>query len=189
MIKANIEVPVMEIEFQDDEYWINRISKDTSAFEVIYDRYLPKVSRYIYRKVGDQMATEDLTSLVFFHALEGIMKGRYSSRYKFSAWIFSIARTKIADYFRERKTISLEELNEELATANHRVRTTKINSNLDKCFSELSKFEQELLVLRFSAELDFSTIASILHKNTAAVKMATYRSLRNLRIKMEGLNE
>ncbi|MHB8114695.1 MAG: sigma-70 family RNA polymerase sigma factor [Bellilinea sp.] len=117
------------------------------------------------------------------------MKGRYSSRYKFSAWIFSIARTKIADYFRERKTISLEELNEELATANHRVRTTKINSNLAKCFSELSKFEQELLVLRFSAELDFSTIASILHKNTAAVKMATYRSLRNLRIKMEGLNE
>ncbi len=66
MIKASIEASVMQIDFQDDEYWINRISTDTSAFEVIYDRYLPKVSRYIYRKVGDQMATEDLTSLFFF---------------------------------------------------------------------------------------------------------------------------
>ena len=179
----------MEIEFQDDEYWISRISTDTSAFEVIYDRYLPKISRYIHRRVGDQMAAEDITSLVFFHALEGILKGRYSHRSKFSAWIFSIARTKLVDYFRERKAISLEELDQELAAANHPEKTTKISSNLAKCFFELSKFEQDLLALRFSAELDFSTIASIIHKNPAAVKMATYRALKNLRIKMEGLNE
>ena len=49
--------------------------------------------------------------------------------------------------------------------------------------------EQELLTLRFSAELDYKTMALLLHKNLAAVKMATYRALSKLRAKMEESNE
>lgn len=180
----------METKYLDEAYWINRISTDTSAFEAIYDCYLPKVSRYIYRKVGDQTVTEDLTSQVFFHALEGILKGRYSDQGKFAAWLFSIVRKTIADYFRERKTVSLTAIDEEELTAfGKRELSTKVDTNLSKCFSELDDYEQELLALRFSADLDFNTIASLLHKNTAAVKMATYRSLNKLRLKMEAMNE
>ena len=61
----NIDAKTADLKSQDDDYWIERMSTDTAAFEIIYDRYLPKISRYIYRKVGDQLATEEITALVF----------------------------------------------------------------------------------------------------------------------------
>ncbi len=196
----NIEADVEESRSQGDDYWVERMYTNSAAFEVIYNRYLPKISRFIYRKVGNQFATEELTSLVFFHAVEGIMIRKYSARNKFAAWLFSIARTKIADHFRERKIVSISEIQEERATETiydirkdqaplaSKENITFVNGRLEKCFFELTDFEQDLLALRFSAELDFCTIASILHKNTAAVKMATYRALNKLRKSMEGLN-
>ena len=64
----------MENKPTDDEYWIKPIPIDPSAFEVIYDRYLLQVYRYIYRKVGNQAEARYLTSIVFLDALEGISK-------------------------------------------------------------------------------------------------------------------
>jgi len=173
----------------DDEYWIKRIPIDPSAFEVIYDRYLLQVYRYIYRKVGNQAEAEDLTSIVFLHALEGILKGQYASRNKFLAWLFSIVRIKTADHFRERKRMPIVSFDDELEPTDGHEITPGDLRGLSKCYSGLSSSEQELLALRFSADLDFKTIALILHKNTAAVKMATYRSLDKLRKRMEGSDE
>lgn len=178
----------METKRVDDDYWVKRISFDASAFDVLYDRYLPSVYRYIYQKVGNRTEAEDLTSVVFLHALEGILKGQYTSRNKFSAWLFSIARTKTANYFRERKKMPIVDFDEELKTTDTQEFIHEEFRSLSKCYSELSHFEQELLALRFSADLDFATIASIVHKNKAAVKMATYRSLDKLRRRMEGLD-
>ena len=77
-----------DIQYQDDEYWIKRMSTDTTAFEVIYDRYVDRVSRYISRKVGNPSETEELTSIVFVSVLEAIMGGKYSAQNKFAAWLF-----------------------------------------------------------------------------------------------------
>lgn len=179
----------METDYQSDEYWIKRMATDINAFEVIYDRYLPGLSRYIYRRIGDPIETEELTAEVFFHAVEGIINEKYSSRNQFAAWLFSIARVKIANFFRNRKIDSDIDTYEELSIPTNIESTTPVNINLEKCFRDLTDSDKELLALRFSADLDFNTIASILHKNSAAVKMATYRALRKLRQEMEKLNE
>ena len=105
---------ILENKPTDDEYWIKHIHIDTLAFEVLYDRYLLQVYRYIYWKVGNQAEAEDLTSIVFLHALEGILKGQYASRNKFSAWLFSIVRIKTADHFRERKKMPIVSFDDEL---------------------------------------------------------------------------
>ncbi|HLA88789.1 MAG TPA: sigma-70 family RNA polymerase sigma factor [Anaerolineales bacterium] len=176
-------------ENMDDDYWVNRIQVDPNAFEVIYNRYLPNVYRFIARRVRNEAVAEDLTSIVFINAIYGIKNGRYRPENKFSHWLFSIARAKVMDYFREKKTISLEEINEEISTPRPRESGSKISSDLSKCFYELSDMEQELLTLRFSAGLDYKAMASLLDKNLAAVKMATYRALSKLRAKMEESNE
>jgi len=183
----NIDAKTADLKSQDDDYWIERMSTDTAAFEIIYDRYLPKISRYIYRKVGDQLATEEITALVFFHAVEGIMKGKYPPRNKFAAWLFSIARAKIADHFRKRRTVSIDDIPEQVTNPAIGEHVAFENRKLEKGFSRLTQAEQELLALRFSADLDFNTIAHILHKSAAAVKMATYRALNKLRKSMEGI--
>lgn len=189
MMNKNFSPPVATNNIMDDDYWVNRIQVDPNAFEVIYNRYIPAIYRYIARRVRIESVAEDLTSIVLTTAFLNIKNGHYRSENKFPAWLFSIARIKIVDYFRERKTLSLEEINEEISTQTKRETSSKMSSDLSKCFYELSDMEQELLTLRFSAELDYKTMALLLHKNLAAVKMATYRALIRLRTKMEESNE
>ncbi len=189
MMNNIFNLPVTTNNIMDDDYWVNRIQVDPNAFEVIYNRYLPVIYRYIARRVRIESVAEDLTSIVLTTAFLNIKNGRYRSENKFPAWLFSIARIKIVDYFRERKTLSLEEITEEISAHPTRDTSSKISSDLSKCFYELSDMEQELLTLRFSAELDYKAMASLLHKNLAAVKMATYRALSKLRAKMEESNE
>ena len=172
------------IQYQDDDYWIKRMSTDTTAFEVIYDRYVDRVSRYIFRKIGNPSEAEELTSIVFVSVLEAIMRGKYSVRNKFAAWLFTIARTKVTNYYRERKTLPLEAVTDNPTNCLAELENFE-GCELGEHFSRLTNFDQDLLALRFSADLDFKTIAVILHKNTASVKMATYRALNKLRKSME----
>jgi RNA polymerase sigma factor (sigma-70 family) len=178
---------VVETENQDDEDWVQRFSTDPTAFEKIYAHYLPLVYRYIYRRVSNQMEAEDLTSFVFLRAMEAVLEGKYRSQQKFAAWLFSIARTKVADYYRDRKNRSWATLSSDIEIADEFELMTD-DDDLAKCFSTLSEYEQELLALRFSADLDFQTIGVLMHKKTAAIKMATYRSLQKLRKRMEDFN-
>ena len=54
---------------------------------------------------------------------------------------------------------------------------------------KLPEDEQELLRLRFIAELSFSNIARLLHKSEDAVKKSTYRLLARLQSQVEVNNE
>lgn len=170
---------------EDEEEWAKRAASDPAAFEAIYDRYLTGVYRYICRRVGDPAEAEDLTSLVFLRVLEGLRKGQFSPRSSLAAWLFAIARARIADYYRQRKAVPLSEGAALVDEATWNDETDLLSQN----FSRLSHSEQELLALRFSADLDFKTMGAMLHKPPAAVKMATYRALRNLRKKMEETDE
>ena len=107
---------------------------------------------------------------------------------KFAAWLFTIARTKITNYYRDRQTLPLEAVAD---TPTHWIAGQEDfeNGELGKGFSQRTNIEQDLLALRFSADLDFKTIAVILRKNAAAVKMATYRALNKLRKSMEEHND
>ncbi len=52
----------------------------------------------------------------------------------------------------------------------------------------LAEDEQELLRLRFSAELSFKEMGVLLHKNEEAVKKSFYRLLARLQSQMEAEN-
>ncbi len=173
----------------EEDFWLERSPSDPKAFEYIYDRYLLQVTRYIYKKTGDRHTTEDLTSKVFIRVLESLLNGNYSHRGKFPAWLFTIVRTTIAEHFRNQNSHQLVDLHDDLPVPERAEPLAADTSFLEKCFNELDETEQELLALRFSAELEYKTIAYLLNKTTAGVKMATYRSMMKLRSKMEEQNE
>jgi RNA polymerase sigma factor (sigma-70 family) len=72
---------------------------DREAFGELCERYLSVVYNRLRAKLPPE-AVEDVTQIVFIAAMEGVT--RYRGNASFKTWLLSIARYKIADYYRGR---------------------------------------------------------------------------------------
>jgi RNA polymerase sigma-70 factor (ECF subfamily) len=159
---------------------------DPTAFGSLYDRYVQPIYRYVFSRLGNAPEAEDVTSQTFMAAYESL--GRYRERGQFSAWLFRIARSKMNDHFRRsRREVGLEAVGEileredALGTLIRAEELTRIRSII----SHLSEDEQDLIRLRYVADLSFVEIADLLGKREDAVKKSVYRLLARLKGQME----
>lgn len=170
----------------DDELIAN-VPVDPAAFGVLYRRYLDPVYRYFYARVGNPAEAEDLTSQVFLAAFESL--ANYRSQGRFPAWLFSIARRKIADHYRGRRPQVPLDLAANLASPSNDplAQTLQVEEleSLQKHLALLAEDDRELLRLRFAARLNFTEIAAVLGRGESSVKMALYRLLKHLENQME----
>ncbi|NMC81133.1 MAG: sigma-70 family RNA polymerase sigma factor [Chloroflexi bacterium] len=169
----------------DDAMLAESARSDPAAFSALYRRYLTPVYRYLYRRVGNVAEAEDITAQVFIEALEGLMANRYREGGHFSAWLFAIARHRLADFYRQHSPIPLEDppLPEPGLLA--AIEKGDDLRRLAGLLAQLDEERQELLRLRFSAGLSFSEIALLEGRSEAAVKMAFYRTIEFLRAHWE----
>ena len=173
----------------EDSQLIQHARQDSQAFDALYHRYLPRLYRYCLQRVNDVHQAEDISAQVFFEVLNGLMNGKYKEGGCFSAWLFTIARRRVIDHYRKPTLESLNEshpYNPEISNHLENLDETNQLANLVK---GLDDERQELLRLRFAAELSFEEIALIDGRKTAAVKMAIYRTLDHLRTKWEQTDE
>ncbi len=175
-------------EDMDEDAIFGELHRNPALFEILYQRYVTRLYRYLYARVGCAAEAEDLTSQVFIAALEGLP--RYRHRGNFAAWLFSLARRKVADYYRApEKRRRAETLDENLAAALADPLTGLIRQeDLRELAYEVAHLPadgQELLRLRFAAGLGFEQIAAVLGRKPSAVKMAFYRLIERLSQIME----
>jgi RNA polymerase sigma-70 factor (ECF subfamily) len=159
-------------------------------FAVLYRQYATRIYRYIFTRVSNRADAEDLTSQVFMAALKGVR--RFNPGGNVAAWLFTIARNKIADSFRKLKPVLyLEDLpglaSEDNDTVNLLISKERAGL-LSAVLKELDVEKLELLQLRFAGELTYAEIGSVVGKTEAAVKMAIHRILRQLEERMEKNN-
>jgi len=160
--------------------------RDPKAFGKLYKLYVKRIFGYLFSKIQNVQEAEDITAQTFLAAFESFDSLRNENL--FSSWLFTIARHKATDHFRTRKII--EPLQEELVTSKEGDPLSKvIRSEQARAVSGLiqglSEEDQELLRLRFIAELSFPEIARVVHKNSEAVKKSIYRLLARLKEKLE----
>jgi RNA polymerase sigma-70 factor, ECF subfamily len=156
--------------------------RDPAAFSELYRRYVTPVYRYLYKRLGNAKDAEDLTSQVLMEALEGLV--RYRERGNFAAWLFTIARHKAIQTFRrQRPTISLDEVEKLHSLSEDPLEQLLQDENIERMaavFADLDEDQRELLRLRFTADLTYAEIGSLLGRTEAAVKMAVGRLLRQM---------
>jgi RNA polymerase sigma factor (sigma-70 family) len=161
-----------------------------AAFAALYDCFVQPVYRYVYRRVGNPADAEDLTAQIFLAALEALP--RYRENGYFAAWLFAIARSKVMDHFRvSRPQVGLEAVEAMGIEMDglHRMVEDDEMARLTKLIRVLSEAEQELIRLRYVADLPFAEIAVVLRKSEAAVKKSLYRLLARLQFQMEVRHE
>ena len=172
----------------DDPDLVERARRDPEAFAVLYREYLPRVYRYLYRRVGSIPDAEDLTAQVFTEALEGLLKNRFRAGGCFPAWLFSIARHRAVDFYRQRPTDPLEDPPSPEPGLLAAVEQTDDLERLARLLAQLDEHKQELLRLRYAAGLRFAEIALLDGRSEAAIKMEVYRALDFLREHWEAEN-
>ena len=181
----------------DDPALIEQARHNSDAFAALYRRYLTSVYRYLYSRLGIVHDAEDITTQVFIDALEGLSSNHYRAGGCFSAWLFTIARRRLVDFYRQRPTVPLDSTRTgadlcEIPSAEPGLLVALEKSDdlkrLTHLLAQLDEEKQELLRLRFSALLGFAEIALLEGKSEAAVKMALYRTIDWLREHWEAEN-
>ena len=165
---------------------IEAARKDPNEFGELYLLYAQPVFRYLFSRVGNLSEAEDATAQTFLAALERFPKYRHDGY--FASWLFSIARNKAMDYFRnQRKETPLEEAEFIPADGNmlQQVIKTERIAALSKLIRALPEEEQELIRLRFVAELSFAEIGHLLGQKEDTVKKSIYRLLARLKVQLE----
>jgi len=165
---------------------LNQAINSRETFVKLYEEFMPRVYRYIYYKVNNQFLAEDLTSTVFEKALDHFDK--YSSdNAAFSTWIFSITRHAIIDYYRtegKKKYVSLDEAEDKPSTEEspfEKLQNKDEKECLNRCISSLSREEQEIIHLKFGAEMSNHQIAEILGISESNTGVKLFRTIKKLK--------
>ena len=171
----------------DDAALVKHASSDAEAFAVLYQRYLTPVYRYLYSRLGNEKDAEDLTAQVFTEALEGLAV--YRERGRFASWLFTIARRRLIDLYRQRAPDKLDDPPDNAPGLQAIIEQDETYAQLEELLGKLNDDQQEILRLRFAAGLEFAEVASVLKRSPGAVKMKLYRTLDWLRANWESDHE
>ncbi len=162
-----------------DQQWSQKVQE----FQSFYQENLNLIYRYIYSKVGNREDAEDLTSQIFVKAVRSVDAERGPQ--SMQKWLFQVARTTIADYWRayyRASVSSLEELldagwegpfNEEVVVANDAP-----GERVQRILQALPPQYREVLTCRFLLNLSIKETALRLELTEANVKVLQFRALK-----------
>jgi RNA polymerase sigma-70 factor (ECF subfamily) len=180
-------LPDVEATTQTETALVRAARNDPVAFGILYQRYLPRIYRYLRARSGSDEDAADLAQQVFLRALDAIPN--YHERgLPFAAWLFRIARNLVIDGQRARRitTVDLHAV-EHLthAPGNHTPEVIYLHeeelTQLRSLLASLEPSKRELLELRFAAELSTREIAAVVGKREAAVRKQISRTLHTLK--------
>jgi RNA polymerase sigma-70 factor (ECF subfamily) len=174
---------------QDESVLVRSAQTDTGAFAVLYDRYVQRLYHYCYHRTNNVHDAEDLTAQTFLAALEALPYYRQDGH--FAAWLFTIARNKVVDYYRHPSNVPQEAAIAPPLSSDPagEAETSQEKWMLLRALRSLTEEEQEIIRLRYVAELPFAEIARALHRSEGATKKMLYRLLARLKSRMEAEHE
>ena len=188
---------IIEMNLEQEKDLIERAKYSSEAFGELYDMYYDRIFGYTLRRNADIDSTKDITSEVFFKALQNLMKFRWQG-VPFSHWLYRIANREIVDHHNSRKreanyeTVSgpgNDSFQQELTGSRDTIKAYDDYLDLHRYLSRLSSKHQEVIALRYFEDLSMAEIARILQKPEGTVKSTLHRGIDNLRKMMEAEKE
>ncbi len=175
---------------------LNETTRVKDKFTKTYNEYADSIFRYCVLRVSDRDVAMDLTQQAFMRYWDSLVRGTAIANDK--AFLFTIARNAITDWYRKKKPVSLEGLQEKSEDGEEFViiddnakgaleLDTEGRFLLGKIHS-LPHTSQQVLYLRYIEDLKPKEIAEILNIGENAVSVRIHRALDDLR-KITGYEE
>jgi RNA polymerase sigma-70 factor (ECF subfamily) len=171
---------------EEDEVLARLSLDDPAAFAELYRRHVARIYQFHLFRTGSIEEAQDLTSQTFLAALNDLQ--RYSGRSPFCAWLFGIARHKVADYYRrQRNETPLEgmgDFSDPESSPEETVSTQLQLAQVTKALAAIVPEQAEAITLRIFGELSAAEVGVIMGKSDAAIKMLVHRGLKSLQVKL-----
>ncbi len=152
-------------------------------FQTVYQENLHLIYRYVYSKVGSREEAEDVTSQIFMKAIRGVHTER--GALSVQKWLFQVARTTIADFWRARyriATSSLDALLDAGWEGPAQSEAAEINTSpverVQRLLLALPEHYREVLTCRFLLNLTIRETALRLGLSEANVKVLQFRAIK-----------
>ncbi len=158
------------------------ILKTSLDLEDAFKKWGVLIYKYVYVRLKNKENAEDITQEVFMKAWQ-YKESFDSEKASLKTWLFIITINLIRDFFRKNK-ISFEELEENVASKENLEKEAHTKDLIDFVFDQikhLSEKEQEMLVLRYQADLSIKEIAKLLEMEDSATKVAIHRAVKKLK--------
>lgn len=177
-------------EIDQEHQLVEAAKKDTTKFEVLYNRYYEAIFCFIYQRLDSKELAFDITQQVFIKALQGLKKYKYKG-VPFSAWLYRIASNELNNSFKKNKlirTINIESLTP------HTLKEDRDEESLDDLWNilieqigTLAASEITLIEMRYMENRPFKEIANILDITENNAKVKVYRIIDKLKAKCKTL--
>lgn len=170
--------------------------RDPALLDRLIEEYQYRLFRYLTYITGNQERAEDFFQETWIRVLE---RGhQYDGRYKFEAWLFTIARNLVIDWQRHKKPQSLDALidpeegapmdfaAEDDASPLDLVLLGERGARMQASLGQLPAIHREVLLLRFQEDMQLEEISRVLAIPLSSVKSRLYRGLDALRKVLAG---
>jgi len=147
--------------------------------EISYSYFL---SKHRAHKITNKDDVDDLATNVYIAFAE-----QYHKIENIENWLRRVLFLTFVRWYKQNNQRRTIELKEDITADDSNLRTDErfdVNAIL-KILDTLSEEKQEIVKLRFWGDLKFSEIAEKLNKNEAAIKKMFYRTIEELKNKLE----
>lgn len=171
--------------------------RDPELLDLLIEQYQFRLFRYLLHLTGSRERAEDFFQETWVRVLE--RGAQYDGKWKFEAWLFTIARNLVLDWHRRKKPESFESLrgpeedapafdvkDEKSATPLETVLGAEQREVIELSLTKIPAVYREVLVLRFQEEMQLDEIAVVMSTPVSTVKSRLYRGLEALRTTMTG---
>jgi RNA polymerase sigma-70 factor, ECF subfamily len=165
----------------------SRTAADEIDWKEVYDRLLSQVFHYFCYKTGDADLAEELTAVTFEKAWAGRANYR-NDLGKFTFWLYGIARNVAVDHFRSYPAeAALDDLAETASpnSVEEQVQRSLAFTRLMQFIRLLPTREQEIISLKYGAEMTNREIARAAGLSESNVGTILFRTVAHLREVME----
>ena len=202
----NIPIVLAYRLFSDEELMKKVKGKDSSAFDVLYERYVDRVWSFIFYKVHNKERTFELTQDVFLKLFN--KSNFYDDNRRFSSWFWSLIYNHLTDDYKSKDALSPSAQREDVMNDKSKedrdngidnlpVNNTgadllfesvlsKFNmSQIRECFIKLPLNQSEVLSLKIFSDLSVEEIGHAVKKKSGAVKSLLFRARDSLKLCLE----
>lgn len=157
-----------------------------SEFHDFYNSHIDKVYRYVFFRVSaDKELAQDLVSEIFLKALTHF--GDYNKDISKSAWVMTIAKNHLANYWRDKKPAEQIPEDEDeyvgsfwLKSAVNTFKREKDKQQLAELLEKLGPDDKEIVTFHYLFGYSYAEIAAMKNMTETAVKVAAHRAIKRL---------